>query len=133
MKTYKWLYIAAGVVVSYICVAVLIGSVLAGRWIVALASTVVCVLWWYGLQRLRTNSPTLSLAIMGLASCLLLIQLYNRRRFVIQNGGWEGPDGFGSPVAFFLALMTEIFLFLCFFTTTMVGVRAVLAQRTEDP
>lgn len=100
------------------------------QWLLVGASAGVVFVWWYAFYRVEKGSITLSIVLTGLACCLILLQLDDRRRFVIRNGGWEGPGGVGSPMAFLIGLMFELFWFVFFFLTTMCGLRLLLGRST---
>ena len=54
--------------------------------------------------------PKVSLLIKGFAICILVFGgylLYGRLEFIFINGGMEGPDGYGSPLAFLIGLIFE--------------------------
>jgi hypothetical protein len=64
--------------------------------------------------------PSLALLVLG---CLFH---YVRIRFMIENGGMEGPGGYGSPVAFLLGwIMTTIIFFVPGLVWTVWNLHAI--------
>jgi hypothetical protein len=66
-----------------------------------------------GLQLVARRKEGLQVAFIGVAVLLTvgLVSLGMRAAFVVSNGGIEGPDGFGSPMAFLIGLAFEQGLF----------------------
>jgi hypothetical protein len=129
MQTYRWTYLIAACIVSIVCAGILRQGILDRSllWILIPAGGI--LLWWFAFYRFEKGSVLLSLIASGLVCCLFLVQLYDRGRFVIRNGGFDSAVNPGSPVAFLMGLAFELFWFLFFLITAMLGLRILLKQR----
>jgi hypothetical protein len=77
------------------------------------------VLWWGMYFYLRQGTKLafwLSFGLVNLFWWPLLWRTGSRVLFVLENGGMESADGYGSPLAFLIGLVGEqlFFLPLCF-------------------
>ena len=99
----------------------------------ATPAALLCLIWavFRGVQIGRRDALLVSVVVTGIASGLLLLHLAGRSLFVIQNNSMEGPDGFGSPLAFMIGLVSELFLFILFAATTWFGVGSLRKTRPE--
>jgi len=131
MRIYRGLYILAACVATFMAAGLVSLGIQDQRWLLVVGSVGVVFLWWYAFYRLEKGSITLSVVVTSLACCFMLLQLNDYRRFVIENGGWERADGYGSPLAFLLNLTMELFWFTFFFVTAMCGLRIALKQRDD--
>jgi len=76
-------------------------------------------IWWGAYFYLRKGSKRafwISFSLINLFWWPLLWQTGQRVVFIIENGGMERADGYGSPLAFLIGLVGEqlFFLPLCF-------------------
>lgn len=95
----------------------------------------VLCLWWFGYYYLLKSvrgSFTFSFILNSLVWLVLLIQIIRRIVFVMQNGGMERADGYGSPVAFLLGVITEMLFFLPLSFTEVLGFAVLLRKRQEQ-
>ena len=51
-------------------------------------------------------------AVLSILLLLLLVELGRRVVFIIQNGGMDRADGYGSPMAFLLGVFFELAIFI---------------------
>ncbi len=79
---------------------------------------ILIIIWglFIGIRKKRYAAFWASLVIGTLVWLLLLLQTIIRIEFVIENGGMERSDGYGSPLAFLIGLIGEqvFFVPLCF-------------------
>jgi hypothetical protein len=85
-------------------------------------------LWWGMFFYLRKESKRafwLSFGLINLFWWPLLWQTIQRIVFIIENGGMERADGYGSPLAFLIGVIGEqmFFLPLCF--AMLFGVKVI--------
>lgn len=76
--------------------------------------TVLLVVWrsYLGIKQNKKISFWLSLLITTALWLPLLARTVQRVQFVVENGGMERADGYGSPLAFLVGLMGEQLFFL---------------------
>ena len=79
----------------------------------------VLVLIWFAFFGLKNNKPKYlggTFLIITPIWILLLLRTIQRVQFVIENGGMEKADGYGSPAAFLVGAAFEQILFIptCF-------------------
>jgi hypothetical protein len=72
----------------------------------------------------------ISLIISTIAWVLLLAQAVIRIQFVLENGGMDRKDGYGSPVAFLLGLVGEQLFFVPLIFVVYYGWRSCFAKPT---
>jgi hypothetical protein len=131
VRIYRWLCITSAVVVSIVGVGGISLGIQDRRWPLAIISAAVVFLSWYAFYRVEKGAVTLSVMCTGFVCLFILARLYERGRFVIDHGGWERADGYGSPLAFLLGLITELFWLAFFLITTMWGLRIRLSAEDE--
>lgn len=135
MERYRKAFLLNALVISIPCAFL----VLVGIWTsnpphILVWGGVLC-LWWlayFNLRKSRTGSFALSFTITTLVWLPLLVQTCRRIMFVIQNGGMERADGYGSPLAFLIGVTFEQFFFLPLSLVIIIGVKTLLEKRTDD-
>lgn len=89
----------------------------------------VMFLWWGAYYHLRSSTKRavwLVLCLVNLFWWPLLWRNWIRIVFVIENGGMERADGYGSPAAFFFGLVHEQLFFLPLSFSLIYGIVAIL-------
>ena len=92
---------------------------------------------WKSNQILRLekkNAFAISLVIPTIMWLPLLYQIIRRINFIIENGGMERADGYGSPLAFLIGFVAELYLFI---PISVILLAAVVyyskSNKTEEP
>ena len=91
--------------------------------------------WWFSYVYLCAGKPysfARSFALVNIAWWPFLIQTVRRVLFVIENGGMERADGYGSPLAFLLGVLLEQFFFLPLSFSMIFGI-AIIVKRPGNP
>jgi hypothetical protein len=86
--------------------------------------------WWMTgaqLRRGHSHAPVLALLLIAAPWLAALGQTMLRVAFVLREGDLDGPDGYGSPMAFVLGVVFE--LGLVFLPLTVIAVRLWHASR----
>jgi len=81
-------------------------------------------LWWFAFWNLRRGvkrSFRLTFLLVNLFWWPLLARTAQRVLFVLENGGMERSDGYGSPLAFLIGLVGEQAFFLPLTATLFFG------------
>ncbi|WLQ17070.1 hypothetical protein O5O45_14210 [Hahella aquimaris] len=81
--------------------------------------------WWgvyYLLKSDKKASFWASLLLVFVFWIPLFWRTYERVKFIIDNGGMERADGYGSPMAFLIGLVTEQFFFIPLTLSAVLGV-----------
>ena len=80
---------------------------ISGSFIFTLLIVTVLAVIWAGCIFATRNNPSYS-CLCALLICIpLLYRLGERIMFISQNGGMEGKDGYGSPLAFIIGMFME--------------------------
>jgi len=61
-----------------------------------------------------------------------LYRLIARLRFVLEYGGMEGPQGYGSPLAFLIGAIFELLFFVPLFVLCIYGVILHFGDKTKN-
>jgi hypothetical protein len=84
----------------------------------------ILVLWWFAFWNLRRDAKWsfgLTFILVNLFWWPLLGRTAQRVIFVLENGGMERADGYGSPLAFLIGLVGEQAFFLPLTVTLFFG------------
>jgi len=101
-------------------------------WARAMLSALLMVAVWGLFEGVRRHVPTafrISLALATLLWLYLLFVTVRRVGFVLEHGGMERADGYGSPMAFLLGVFFEQLLFLPLCIVVLRGWRRALPRR----
>ncbi len=85
------------------------------------------ILWWGQVVSLKRGSRSgflLSFSIAVVMWTGLFFQTVRRILFMVEHGGMERSDGYGSPLAFLLGFVTEQLLFLPLTVVVIFGIQA---------
>ena len=94
------------------------------------------LLWWCTYIYLRMDkkfSFWWSFLLINLFWWPLLAQTIRRILFVIENGGMDRADGYGSPMAFLLGLVGEQFFFIPLSIAMTAGIFAIWGSTKTLP
>ena len=135
MKAYKQSFLVSCIIVSIPVVFLTIVSIVNHEISTAMfiVSGVMC-LWWFVyscLSRSIKHSFTLSFVLTNVLLLPLVAQTIRRIVFIIVNGGMERADGYGSPMAFLLGVIFEMFYFLPLSFTEAFGILIILKNGKE--
>jgi len=112
LKWYRVAFLVTALVMSFFLVAASVH----GSWIPALIGCALLACWWGCYAWLCSRGSKwailLSLCLTLLVWIPLMVQTIRRVTFVIQNGGMEQADGYGSPLAFLVNFVMEQAFFL---------------------
>ena len=121
MKLYKVIYWVFTVLLTLPLAYLLIMNIITVNLISATGILVVLAVIWLGC-RFATKNNSLYACLCALVICFPLLYRLGERFFFIQlNGGMEGKDGFGSPLAFLIGMFFEGVLFVPFLILAIYG------------
>jgi hypothetical protein len=101
----------------------------------------VLFVWWFAFWNLRQGvrrSFGLTFLLVNVFWWPLLARTAQRVLFVLENGGMERSDGYGSPLAFLIGLVGEQAFFLPLTATLFFGCMVLIRsnkqpQATQEP
>lgn len=91
-------------------------------------------LWWFSywnLRRAAKRSFGIAFLLINLVWWPLLVRTVQRVRFVLENGGLEQADGYGSPLAFLIGLAGEQVFFLPLTVTLFLGCMVLMMSNKQ--
>ena len=83
------------------------------------------------LNRQKPYAFIVSFSFISLLWIPLLYQTYARVIFVIENGGFERADGYGSPLAFLIGIVFEQIFFIPLSILFISGLVTILLHKRE--
>lgn len=110
MRAYMYSYIAVTVIFTLVLSRLAyVGFASNNNILMGIALLVGILLWVGALRAGKDNSRDLiiSSSIPALLSLSIIYRLFQRARFISENGGMERADGYGSPLAFLINLVIE--------------------------
>ncbi|MHB0913876.1 MAG: hypothetical protein ACYC2Y_10610 [Armatimonadota bacterium] len=131
MDRYRKYFTLSGVIVCLVCALYLLEGTAPDAVLLALGGTI--LLWGVGyflLARRCRGAIPFSLAVVGLCLSPVLYQFVRRVRFMSRYG-FEKPNGDGSPLAFMLGLMFELFILLPLTLALVWGIVALFERRRQ--
>jgi len=104
---------------------IFVGLVLPSAKHIMFWGTVLAIIWglYYGVRKKSKLSFWASLVMISALWVLLLARTMMRIEFVVENGGMDRADGYGSPVAFLIGLLGEQLFFIPACFVVMIGYR----------
>jgi hypothetical protein len=94
----------------------------------------ILVLWWGSYLYLRNEGKHafwLSFTLVNLLWWPLLWRTISRILFVMENGGMERADGYGSPMAFLIGLIVEQWFFMPLTFVFLFGIFTIRGLRVK--
>jgi hypothetical protein len=100
-----------------------VGLVLPSAGHIIFWGTVLALIWglYYGVHKKSMLSFWASLIMISALWVLLLSRTMMRIEFIIENGGTDRADGYGSPVAFLIGLLGEQLYFIPACVVVVIG------------
>jgi hypothetical protein len=132
MKRYRQSYLISGLLISIPCAFLVLVGIETMRLPHIMVWGGLLCLWWLAYYCLHKSTPgsfAFSFVLTNLCWWPLLIQTVRRVVFVVQNGGMDRADGYGSPLAFLMGAVFEQFFFLPLSLVIVFGVAALLRKR----
>ena len=87
---------------------------------------------FWGSYRLLKARQRFSFSISCIVACmawmLFLYQIIRRINFMIENNGMERADGYGSPMAFLINFMAEIYFFIPLSIIVIAGLVSLIQR-----
>lgn len=100
-----------------------------------LISLFIGILLWFGAISASKDNP-LRFKVSVLVAAILCVpfsyRLVSRVLFVLEHGGMEGLDGYGSPLAFLIGLFFESLIFIPLFLLFIYGFFLVIRGRLSN-
>ncbi|WGO99476.1 hypothetical protein QFX18_05295 [Saccharophagus degradans] len=124
MKIFQYLYKVITIIFTLLCIWLVFVGLATGNFVQVGVGVVVCFLLWVGsIKASKGNRQgiVISCGIAGLLSLPMAYRLIQRVVFVLENGGMERADGYGSALAFIIGLSFESLLFIPLFGLFLVG------------
>jgi hypothetical protein len=133
MDRYKRAFLVAVTLISLPCIfLIVVGLVNLSAAHILIWGGMLC-LWWGTYWRLRKEksySFGISFVLVNLFWWPLFLRTAQRAMFVVENGGMERTDGYGSPVAFLIGLAGEQMFFVPLSIVFVLGV--LVLTRSND-
>ena len=136
MNSYKKALLATAIVISIPSIFLIIVGVYNSSWRHMVFWGGMLLLWWGNYLNVKKGNKWAfegSLLIIFLFWLFFFILTATRIDFVIENGGMERQDGYGSPLAFLLGLLSEQLFFIPLTITFYFGIRHFIQQRLGKP
>ncbi len=121
---YKKALLAFSIIISIPSVFLLIIAISKLNYIFILLWGGVLALSWFLYSSIKSNNKTafwFSLVTISMLWLLMLLRTFQRAYFIIENGGMERADGYGSPLAFLIGLAGEQLFFLPASVVVLIG------------
>lgn len=125
MKIYSILYKSIAVVLTLPLLWFFFIGVVGANFAQIMIVALLFVIIWSGAVLAGKKSRKchlLSVFIGAVISLPLLYRLGGRLLFVLEHGSMEGPNGYGSPMAFVLNALIEMLFFVPFFIILIFGI-----------
>lgn len=132
MERYKIAFLVSAIIITLPSVSALVRGVLERDILLVLVFGGIPALWWFAyssLHRIRKGSFAFSWSLVLLVCLLFMARLIQRIVFIVRNSGMEGPDGYGSPLAFLIGLSSELLSFMVFLVVAIFGLAVLLERR----
>ncbi|WP_155237933.1 hypothetical protein [Teredinibacter turnerae] len=124
MKALQHLYRIVAVIFTVLCLWFVFVGIAGGNLLQVCIGVLTCFLLWVGSFKASNGNKqgiAISCGIAALLSLPMVSRLIQRVVFVLENGGMEQADGYGSPLAFIIGLSFELVLFLPLFCLFLVS------------
>ena len=134
MKVYKKIF--RGITYYMFAIFLLFAglTLLSHNFIGLIKITGVFALWILFYKYLKNQKPyafIVSFSFISLLWTPLLYRTYERVVFIIENGGFERADGYGSPLAFLIGIVFEQIFFIPLSILFISGLVTILLHKRE--